>query len=83
MSSKIREVEKQQGRPLKEVILALAGEGKSQAEIAKELGVSQSTISNWCFKLGITFNFKRVVAVRPIPYIITEEARAQLHPVEV
>lgn len=64
MSSKMKEVEQERGKPLKDVIKELWQEYESQEAIADELGVSQGTISLWMIRLGLAF--KRVIVEKEI-----------------
>ncbi len=54
MKGKIKRIEADQGRPIREIILELSEkhDGK-QSQVAKELGVTPSTLSYWYAKLGL------------------------------
>jgi hypothetical protein len=60
----MREIEAKQGRPIAEVIRELyakhAGEARIQETVARELGISQPTLSLWLTKLRLT---QRIVVV--------------------
>lgn len=64
MSSRMKAVEEERGKPLKDVIKELWQEYESQEAIADELGVSQGTISLWMIRLGLAF--KRVIVEKEI-----------------
>lgn len=51
--SKIEELEHQEGRPIREILQEMFEKHGSQAKVAKELGVNQSTVSYWLLKLGL------------------------------
>jgi transposase-like protein len=60
------EVETKFGQPIEEVIENLFAQCKSQSEVARELGISQPTLSVWLLKLGYkqvsTVSIKKVSA---------------------
>lgn len=53
MASKFAEVEARYGRPMQEILLDLFAKHGSLTGIAKELAVTQSTISLWLIKVGL------------------------------
>lgn len=55
MSNKMHEVQKQKGKPLRDLILEYWDKHGTQQGVADELGVSQGTVSLWMLRLGLTF----------------------------
>jgi hypothetical protein len=53
-TNKMREIEERFGEPIKDILLReYLGKRRTLDEAAKALGVTQGTLSGWCFKLGI------------------------------
>jgi predicted transcriptional regulator len=48
-------IQKQKGKPIKQILFELWDKHGSQQAIAEELGVSQGTISLWMLRTGLTF----------------------------
>lgn len=46
-------VEAQQGRPIRELLTDLYGQGLTQAQIADRLGVHRITVTKWMTKHGV------------------------------
>lgn len=53
MPAKLRELEAATGRPAQEVLAEMFTELRTQVQVAKRLGISQSTLSVWLLKLGL------------------------------
>lgn len=53
MPSKLKQIENARGRPMPEILRELYARHGSQVEIARELGVSQSTVSLWLMRFGL------------------------------
>lgn len=51
--SKLKELETAKGKPMSEVLTELYSKCDGQTEVAKALGVSQSTVSTWLAILGL------------------------------
>ena len=47
------EIEKTKGVPIDDLIIKLYRKHGNQNEVAKELGISQPTLSNWMGRLGL------------------------------
>lgn len=65
MASKLKEIERQQGRPMAEILRELYHELGSQAEVAARLGVSQGTISLWFIRFGLKLKVEKSLEVGP------------------
>lgn len=50
---KINEIERREGKPIADILIAAYETHGSQTEVAKALGVGQSTISLWLIRLGL------------------------------
>ena len=61
MTSKVREVETELGKPVAEILREMYEQGMSQRVIAAKLGVSQSTVSLWSVKAGLKLIVQRNV----------------------
>lgn len=54
MKGKIKRIEAQQGRPIREIVLDLAAKHNgNQRKIADELGITSGSMSYWFMKLGL------------------------------
>jgi predicted transcriptional regulator len=53
MSDKITEIEEREGKSIEQILTDLFNEHNSQREVAKQLGINQSTVSYWLVKLGL------------------------------
>lgn len=58
---KIENIERAHGASIRDLLLRLYSEGKSQREIADFLGVSQSTVSQYTRSSQITINVVRQI----------------------
>lgn len=65
MSSKMRDIQQERGKSLKQLIIELWDQHGSQRAIAEELGVSQGTISLWMLRLGLSFKTVIVTSDQP------------------
>lgn len=52
-TSKMRQIEQAEGKPIREVLTELYKRYGSQAAVADRLGVSPGTISLWLIRLGM------------------------------
>jgi predicted transcriptional regulator len=52
-TSKMKEIEQEHGKSLRTVLLELFERHGNQRDVAKELGVSQGTISMWLIRCGL------------------------------
>lgn len=64
---KAKELERQHGKPLGEILIEAFNQHRTQAAVARELGVSQGTVSLWIKLSGLA---KQEV------YTLTDKARA-------
>lgn len=53
MNNKMTAIEEREQRPIREILQELFQKHGSQARVAEELGVNQSTVSYWLLKLGL------------------------------
>lgn len=53
MNNKMTAIEEREQRPIREILQELFQKHGSQAKVAEELGVNQSTVSYWLLKLGL------------------------------
>jgi DNA invertase Pin-like site-specific DNA recombinase len=53
MPSKMRVIERQKGIPLKDILVESFARNGSQSAVARELGVTQTTISWWLNRLHL------------------------------
>lgn len=53
MQSKLKQIEQEKGKPMKEILQAMYDELGSLTAIADKLGVSQGTVSLWCMRYGL------------------------------
>lgn len=51
--SKLHEIQQQHGKPIQQIISDLYEKLGNQTAVARELGISQSTLSVWLVKLGM------------------------------
>lgn len=52
-SSKLKQIERARGRPMSELLKELYAQHGSQVEVARDLGVSQGTVSLWLMRFGL------------------------------
>jgi len=52
-TNRMREIEEKEKRPIQEVLTDLYEEHGTQAAVAKQLNIRQSTLSYWLLKLGL------------------------------
>lgn len=50
---KFEEIEEREGRPMRDVLTGLFEQYPNQSIIAAKLGVTQSTLSSWVYKVGL------------------------------
>ena len=53
MPSKMKQIEARKGIPIKEVLVESFSRNSTQSAVARELGVSQSTINLWLIRLRL------------------------------
>ena len=53
MSKLMMAIEKQEGRPIRQVLIDLFAEYGNQVKVAQKLNISQSTLSIWLLKLDL------------------------------
>lgn len=58
--SKIAAIERERGKPLKDVLREDFAQFGTLAGLARSLGVSQGTIQNWLLKCGLTIKTELV-----------------------
>jgi len=51
-TAKMRQIEEERGKPIKEVLNELFDQGLSPEEVGEQLGVDMSTVYNWLARLG-------------------------------
>lgn len=73
MSSKFAEIEAAQKKPMQEVITELYQEHGNLRAVAKELGVTQGTVSFWLLKLNL--EVRSVIVPRGASVHLQEPAR--------
>lgn len=70
MSSKITEIEAARGKPLREILVELYQQYGNLYIVAKELGVTQGTVSLWLIRCGL--EVRSVVAPKDAQIVIQE-----------
>lgn len=51
--SKLHQIEKQEGKTIREILTELYSKHDTQSAVAKELGISQGTLHVWLLKCGL------------------------------
>jgi DNA-binding transcriptional regulator LsrR (DeoR family) len=50
----MREIEEREGEPIREVLVRLYQQHRTQQEVAESLGISRATLAVWLIRLGLT-----------------------------
>lgn len=64
-NNRYAEIEREYGKPMHEILIEMFDRYPNQAQIAKELGVTQGTISLWLARLGLKVVSRLVPIERP------------------
>jgi DNA-binding MurR/RpiR family transcriptional regulator len=64
-NGKYEELERQHGKPMPALLKEMFEIHSTQASVARALGVTQSTVSVWCAKLGLKQVTRLVPMERP------------------
>jgi DNA-binding transcriptional LysR family regulator len=77
MKSKYKQLEAERGQPMPLILQEAYAEHGNQTAVARALGVSQPTISQWLIRLGLAE--KTILVPDESRYTLTEKARQYLH----